>query len=280
MQARYIVGCDGGTSLVRKLLNMGFESLDFDEPWLVVDVIVDDNKLHKFPDTFVQYCDPARPTTYVVGPGNHRRWEFMVLPGQVADDMNREEAIWGLLSRWLEPEDGRLWRAAPYVFHALIAEEWRRERVFLAGDAAHMTPPFMAQGMCQGIRDAANLAWKLELFLAGKSGAARTSAPPPRPPRHLGGSSASWTRRGHKPAMHGCWLRTAVRRLHAIAKTSFLRLARGLSGTSRAPRRGRASPSRGFKPRMAFACWTISRERDFASCFRRRPPKRTSPGSS
>jgi 3-(3-hydroxy-phenyl)propionate hydroxylase len=172
LHARYVVGCDGGASLVRKLLDIRFESLDFDEPWLVVDVIVDDDKLGKLPDTFVQYCDPARPTTFVVGPGSHRRWEFMLLPGQAADDMNREETIWGLLSRWLEPTDGKLWRAAPYVFHALVAEDWRKDRVFLAGDAAHMTPPFMAQGMCQGIRDAANLAWKLELVLAGKAGEA------------------------------------------------------------------------------------------------------------
>ncbi len=172
MLARYAVGCDGGGSLVRKLLDIRFESLDFDEPWLVVDILVDEDKLHKLPDTIIQYCDPARPTTFVVGPGRHRRWELMLLPGENPTDMSREEVIWQLLGRWLTPQDGTLWRSATYVFHALIAEEWRKGRVFLAGDAAHMTPPFMAQGMCQGIRDAANLAWKLALALSGTAGTA------------------------------------------------------------------------------------------------------------
>ena len=167
IRARYVVGCDGGGSAVRKQLGIAFESLDFDEPWLVIDVMVDEDRLHKLPETMVQYCDPARPATYVVGPGQHRRWEIMLLPGEVADDMSREDVIWRLLGRWLGPEDGRLWRAATYLFHALVANEWRSGRVFLAGDAAHMTPPFMAQGMCQGIRDAANLAWKLALVLKG-----------------------------------------------------------------------------------------------------------------
>lgn len=170
LRARYAVGCDGGTSLVRKLLAIRFESLDFDEPWLVVDMVVNEDKLGKLPENIIQYCDPERPTTFVVGPGNHRRWELMLLPGEAPETMSQEDVIWRLLGRWLTPEDASLWRAATYVFHALVAEEWRKGRVFLAGDAAHMTPPFMAQGMCQGIRDAANLAWKLALVLSGKAG--------------------------------------------------------------------------------------------------------------
>jgi 3-(3-hydroxy-phenyl)propionate hydroxylase len=169
LRARYVVGCDGGSSLVRKLLGIALESLDFDEPWLVVDMLVNENSLAKLPQTVVQYCDPERPTTYVVGSGNHRRWEFMLLPGETAEAMNQGEAIWRLLGRWLTPEDGELWRASTYVFHALVAREWRKDRVLLAGDAAHMTPPFMAQGMCQGIRDAANLAWKLALVIKEQS---------------------------------------------------------------------------------------------------------------
>lgn len=169
LRARYVVGCDGGSSLVRKLMGTSMKSLNFDEPWLVADILVDESKLQKLPRTIVQYCDPKRPTTYVVGPGNHRRWEFMLLPGETAEAMNEETAIWRLLRRWLTPEDGKVWRATTYVFHALVASEWRRGRVFLAGDAAHMTPPFMAQGMCQGIRDAANLAWKLAMVIKGQS---------------------------------------------------------------------------------------------------------------
>jgi 3-(3-hydroxy-phenyl)propionate hydroxylase len=169
LRARYVVGCDGGTSLVRKLLDIDMESLNFDEPWLVVDVLVDDDKLEKLPHSIVQYCDPKRPSTHVVGAGNHRRWEFMLLPGETAEEMNQEAAIWRLLGSWLTPGDGKLWRAATYVFHALVASEWRKERILLAGDAAHMTPPFLGQGMCQGIRDAANLAWKLALVVKGQS---------------------------------------------------------------------------------------------------------------
>jgi 3-(3-hydroxy-phenyl)propionate hydroxylase len=169
LRARYVVGCDGGGSLVRKLLDIDFETLDFDEPWLVTDVLVNDDKLAELPETIIQYCNPARPTTYVVGPGNHRRWEFMLLAGETAEEMNREETIWRLLERWIKPGEATLWRAATYVFHTLIANHWRKGRVFLAGDAAHMTPPFMAQGMCQGIRDAANLAWKLALVLGEKA---------------------------------------------------------------------------------------------------------------
>lgn len=169
LRARYVVGCDGASSAVRKQLNIDFESLDFDEPWLVVDILVNQDKLHKLPKTIVQYCDPARPTSYVLGPGNHRRWEIMLLPGEAAEEMCRDEVIWRLVSRWLGPEDARLWRAASYTFHALVAKEWRRGRVFLAGDSAHMTPPFMAQGMCQGFRDAANLAWKISLVMKGQA---------------------------------------------------------------------------------------------------------------
>lgn len=167
LYAHFAVGCDGGAGFVRRHLAIRYESLDFDEPWLVVDVQVADERLHLLPAEIVQYCNPARPTTYVIGPGNHRRWEFMLLPGEDPEAMNQPDTIWRLLAPWLKPGEATLWRSAPYVFHALVAERWRRGRVFLAGDAAHMTPPFMAQGMCQGIRDAANLAWKLGLVLDG-----------------------------------------------------------------------------------------------------------------
>ena len=129
LRARYVVGCDGGGSLVRGLIGGGLESLDFDEPWLVVDVLVEEGSVAKLPQGIVQYCEPQRPTTYVVGSGNHRRWEFMLLPGETAEEMNREEAIWRLLGRWLTPDDGELWRATTYVFHALVANEWRCDRV-------------------------------------------------------------------------------------------------------------------------------------------------------
>jgi 3-(3-hydroxy-phenyl)propionate hydroxylase len=105
----------------------------------------------------------------VICPGNHRRWEFMLLPGEQIDKDNEgalsEERLWALLARWLKPGEATIWRAAAYRFHALIAHDWRKGRIFLAGDSAHQTPPFLGQGMCQGLRDAGNLAWKLAAAL-------------------------------------------------------------------------------------------------------------------
>lgn len=167
--ADYLVACDGGASPIRKQWGLALEDLDFDEPWLVVDAIVPDDKLAQLPQTQVQYCEASRPSTFVVGPGNHRRWEVMLLPGDSLSPEFPEEELWPLLARWIQPGDARLWRAAAYRFHGLVARAWRERRVFLAGDAAHMTPPFMAQGMVAGLRDAHNLAWKLVRVLSGQS---------------------------------------------------------------------------------------------------------------
>ena len=149
-----------------------FEDLVFDEPWLVVDLQVAEAALGKLPQTAAQFCDPARPTTFIIGPGQHRRFEIMLLPGEDPRVMEEPDQVWRLLQKWLTPADATLWRAASYRFHALVAAEWRRGRVLLAGDAAHQQPPFIGQGMCQGIRDVANLVWKLDRVLRGQSGAA------------------------------------------------------------------------------------------------------------
>ncbi len=168
--ARYVIGCDGASSSVRKMLGIKFTDLGFDEPWLVVDVMVSDSALGKLPQTSAQYCNPERPTTFIVGPGNHRRWEIMLSPGEDPREMESPENVWRLLAPWLEPADGTLWRASSYRFHALVAAEWRKGRFFLAGDAAHQQPPFIGQGMCQGIRDVTNLCWKLAEVLHGTAG--------------------------------------------------------------------------------------------------------------
>lgn len=164
----YVIACDGASSRVRQLLDIKLDDLGFDEPWLVVDVKVNETSLEKLPKTAAQYCDPARPATFIIGPANHRRWEIMLLPGEDPRAMESEESVWSLLLPWLKSADGRLWRASSYRFHALVAAEWRKGRVFLAGDAAHQQPPFIGQGMCQGIRDVTNLSWKLrEVFARG-----------------------------------------------------------------------------------------------------------------
>ena len=132
---------------------------------------VNDAALGKLPETAAQFCDPSRPTSFIIGPGNHRRFEIMLLPGEDPREMEDPAQVWRLLARWITPDDATLWRAASYRFHALVAREWRRGRVFLAGDAAHQQPPFIGQGMCQGIRDVGNLVWKLDRVLKGQSGA-------------------------------------------------------------------------------------------------------------
>jgi 3-(3-hydroxy-phenyl)propionate hydroxylase len=168
VRARHVIGCDGASSTVRTLVGIELDDLDFDEPWLVVDVLVNERGLAKLPTTSVQYCEPDRPCTLVMGPKNHRRWEISLQPGEDPADAATSERTWHLLSRWLTPEDGELWRQASYRFHALVAKRWRVGRVFVAGDAAHQQPPFLGQGMCQGVRDVTNLAWKLEAVMRGE----------------------------------------------------------------------------------------------------------------
>jgi 3-(3-hydroxy-phenyl)propionate hydroxylase len=168
----YMIACDGASSGTREALGIVFKDLAFDEPWLVVDLKVNIAALGKLPETAAQFCDPSRPTSFIIGPGNHRRFEIMLLPGEDPREMEEPDQIWRLLARWITPDDATLWRAASYRFHALVAREWRRGRIFLAGDAAHQQPPFIGQGMCQGIRDVGNLVWKLDRVLKGHSGIA------------------------------------------------------------------------------------------------------------
>ncbi|WP_186418783.1 bifunctional 3-(3-hydroxy-phenyl)propionate/3-hydroxycinnamic acid hydroxylase [Bosea sp. CS1GBMeth4] len=169
VSADYVIACDGASSGVRERLGIRLADLVFDEPWLVVDVLVNADAAGKLPQSAAQYCDPRRPTTFIIGPGNHRRWEIMLLPGEDPQEAQKPEQVWKLLAPWLTPEDATLWRAASYRFHALVAERWRDGRVFIAGDAAHQQPPFIGQGMCQGVRDVANLIWKLARVLGGLS---------------------------------------------------------------------------------------------------------------
>ena len=169
VRARYVIACDGASSTARGLVDIELADLGFDEPWLVVDVRVNDKGLAKLPRESAQYCEPQRPSSYLIGPGNHRRWEISINPGEDPQQVATPEGAWKLLSRWITPDDGTLWRQASYRFHALVAERWRAGRVFVAGDSAHQQPPFLGQGMCQGVRDVANLTWKLAAVLRGEA---------------------------------------------------------------------------------------------------------------
>jgi len=168
VRARYAVGCDGANSTVRGLAELPVRDLWFFYDWLVVDVILDDARV--FDPINLQVCDPVRPTTVVSGGPGRRRWEFMRVGDESLDELNEEQRAWELLAPWdVHPGNARLERHAVYTFRARYAERWRAGRVLLAGDAAHLTPPFAGQGLCAGVRDAANLAWKLDLALAGHS---------------------------------------------------------------------------------------------------------------
>ena len=171
VQARYVVGCDGARSLVRKVLGSPMKDLGLRQPWLVFDVALKDTA-PALPDHTVQFCDPVRPMTWCNVTGKRRRFEIMLMPGDDPATLVRPETLWQLVSRWLTPEHADIERATIYTFQSVIAEGWRKGRLMLAGDSAHQMPPFLGQGMCSAMRDVSNLAWKLEAVLRGRAGEA------------------------------------------------------------------------------------------------------------
>ncbi|MFF5033076.1 bifunctional 3-(3-hydroxy-phenyl)propionate/3-hydroxycinnamic acid hydroxylase MhpA [Nocardia salmonicida] len=164
LSARYVVGCDGANSLVRRRMGATMHDQGFFFDWLIVDTIPTDDIVWS-PQNW-QLCDPARPTTIVSGGQGRRRWEFMRLPGEDPAELGTVDRAWELLSPWgRTPANTQLERHAIYTFAARWADRWRNGRMMIAGDAAHQMPPFAGQGMCSGVRDAANLAWKLDRVL-------------------------------------------------------------------------------------------------------------------
>lgn len=197
VSARWVIAADGSRSPVRKALGVALDDLGFEEPWLVVDAEVEG------PVTFppltgvpegadlqrlsVMMCDPERPATIVPGRRNHRRWEFMLLPHEDDAVMMQPANVAALVGAWMKDVPHKIVRAATYRFHGLVAEQWQVGRVFLAGDAAHQTPPFFGQGMCHGLRDVANLAWKMAAIVHdGASEAILATYQPERDPHVRG----------------------------------------------------------------------------------------------
>ena len=156
----YLVGCDGGRSAVRQLMQSDVEDFGFRESWLVVDVLLT-QPMEQLGDFTIQYCNTRQPATYVRCPANRRRWEIAMPAHTTSADVCEPEAVWRLLKDWINPSQATLERSAIYTFHSMIAKQWRSGRTLIAGDAAHQMPPFMGQGMCAGIRDVVNLGWKL-----------------------------------------------------------------------------------------------------------------------
>lgn len=164
--AKFVVGADGANSIVRSLIGGDMEDLGFFYDWLIIDIKNTGNVVYDPP--IWQFCDPARPQTLVPGGPGRRRWEIMLLPGETADDVATPEACWKFIEPWgANPSNSELERYAVWRFQAKWARQWSKGRLAIAGDAAHLTPPFAGQGMCAGLRDAVNLSWRLDLILNG-----------------------------------------------------------------------------------------------------------------
>jgi 3-(3-hydroxy-phenyl)propionate hydroxylase len=161
ISARYIVGADGANSLVRNLIGQAFDGKSYSQDWLIVDALP-----HAPTIKHIEFsCDPRRPSPHMPAPGGRERWEFMLAKGETRQQMESDEAIDKLLKPWGGLAAVTVERRAVYRFHARCARSFQKGRAFLAGDAAHITPPFVGQGLVSGLRDAANLSWKLAMVV-------------------------------------------------------------------------------------------------------------------
>ncbi|PPL17199.1 bifunctional 3-(3-hydroxy-phenyl)propionate/3-hydroxycinnamic acid hydroxylase [Microterricola pindariensis] len=168
VRGRFVVGCDGGRSFVRKIVGTQLDDFGLNEPWIVVDFAVKDSA--ELPEINTHYADPHEPVIYIHVVRDLRRFEFKAAPGEDLEAAVDPENIWRRVSRWLRPEEAELLRAVVYTHRALVAETWTAGHVLLAGDAAHQTPPFLGQGLCTGVRDVISLCWRLRaIILEGAS---------------------------------------------------------------------------------------------------------------
>ncbi|OBF08028.1 3-(3-hydroxyphenyl)propionate hydroxylase [Mycobacterium sp. ACS4054] len=167
VEAGYVFGCDGANSMVRASIGSHMYGPSFQQDWLVIDVDTE-AELGQWEGCH-QLCSLERAGTYMrVGQTRHR-WEFRLLDGETAADYQTIERIEPLIRPWLrdlEAEELKLVRVTEYTFRAKVASRWRDRNVFILGDAAHLTPPFVGQGMAAGLRDALNLSWKVAGVLA------------------------------------------------------------------------------------------------------------------
>ncbi len=168
VETTFVLGCDGANSMVRSAMGAALADLHFEQRWVVIDVDTD-AELCQWEGVH-QVCSTERAATYMRVGGTRYRWEFQLLDGETAADYQTIAAILPLISPWLgdiPAEKLTLVRVADYTFRARVADRWRDRNVFIVGDAAHTTPPFIGQGLCAGLRDAMNLTWKLAGVLSG-----------------------------------------------------------------------------------------------------------------
>lgn len=166
VRAVAVLGCDGARSTVRELIGARMRDLGPADRWLVLDVR-SPVPLPLWPGVS-QVCDPVRAATSMPVTGDRYRWEFRLRPGESAADLATETALRPLLAP-VDVDAVEVVRAVEYVFRAQVADRWRAGRVLLAGDAAHLTPPFVGQGLGLGLRDVHQLSWKLAAVLAGEA---------------------------------------------------------------------------------------------------------------
>ena len=260
IRARYVVGCDGGRSTIRGLCAIEFGGATYAQPWLVVDAKLDQPLTDV--TTFQFIGNPDRPAVTLPLPGAHHRWEFMVLPGENHAEVATLDNARRLISPWVDPDRITILRHIVYTFHARSAGRWRSGRVLLAGDAAHLMPPFAGQGLSSGLRDAQNLAWKLASVLAGTADAALLD-------------SYEQERRPHVERMtlltrvSGALVQTRSHRIAMVRDTLLTRIARLRYFTA-----GR------FKPHLRYPAGAFdeSRDRHKAGHTFPQPTVRTSEG--
>ena len=167
IKSKYLIGCDGANSITRSQMKTKMNNLGFTQKWAVIDLILNKDKKN-LPDRTIQYSNPTRPATYCRNVGKRRRWEFAIKKTEKIETILSDKYIWNFLKPWLKKKEARMERKTIYTFQSALARTWKKGRIFLAGDAAHLMPPFMGQGMCAGIRDVSNLAWKISHCLKKK----------------------------------------------------------------------------------------------------------------
>ncbi len=167
LRAKFVVGCDGGGSTTREAVGAQLIGSTYAERWLVIDALIQNHNI----DTITFFCDPRRPTVRLPAVGSRVRFEFMQLPGESSDELAGDHSIELLMAPYIKLSRVKIERRVVYTFHARVADAWRKGRVLLAGDAAHLMPPFAGQGMNGGMKDCANLGWKLAAVIAGKADA-------------------------------------------------------------------------------------------------------------